>query len=226
MNYLVVVAHPDDEVLGAGGAIFELLTAGHNVDCCILSGEVDARYKRPDLKTLHDNIYEAKHILGYRSLTLGSFPNISFNTVPHLDLVQFIEAAIAASQADVILTHHPHDLNNDHLHTSKACMAASRLWQRRPQVKQLKAMYMMEIPSSTEWAYGGVEPSFTPTAFLELSHAALTAKLSALNAYSGVMRKPPHPRSNENLTALARYRGMQSGFKIAESFQQVYGSIL
>lgn len=31
MNYLVVVAHPDDEVLGAGATIHKLVKEGHNV---------------------------------------------------------------------------------------------------------------------------------------------------------------------------------------------------
>ena len=32
MNYLVVVAHPDDEVLGCGATIKKLTSQGHNVD--------------------------------------------------------------------------------------------------------------------------------------------------------------------------------------------------
>ena len=31
MNYLVVVAHPDDEVLGAGATIHKLIKDGHKV---------------------------------------------------------------------------------------------------------------------------------------------------------------------------------------------------
>ena len=36
MNYLLVVAHPDDEVLGAGATIKKLTSVGHNVDICIM----------------------------------------------------------------------------------------------------------------------------------------------------------------------------------------------
>ena len=36
MNYLVVVAHPDDEVLGAGATIKKLTRDGHSVDICIM----------------------------------------------------------------------------------------------------------------------------------------------------------------------------------------------
>ncbi len=36
MNYLVVVAHPDDEVLGAGATIHKLVKEGHNVALAIM----------------------------------------------------------------------------------------------------------------------------------------------------------------------------------------------
>ena len=36
MSYLVVVAHPDDEVLGAGGTIYTLTGRNEAVDVCIL----------------------------------------------------------------------------------------------------------------------------------------------------------------------------------------------
>ena len=42
------------------------------------------------------------------------------NTVPRLQLVQFIEGAIRESEPDIIITHHPADTNNDHLQTSMA----------------------------------------------------------------------------------------------------------
>ena len=47
MNYLIVVAHPDDEVLGAGGTMFAKSRRGDNVDVCIMVGGVAARHLRP-----------------------------------------------------------------------------------------------------------------------------------------------------------------------------------
>ena len=145
-NILVVAAHPDDEVLGVGGLIFELVSSGFTVDCCILSGSVEARYKKPAQSTLENNMYLAKDILGYRHLKVGNFPNIAFNSVPHLHLVQFIEQCISEFNSQVIFTHHVRDLNNDHLHTAKACMAASRLWMRRDNVEPFTCLYLIDLP--------------------------------------------------------------------------------
>ena len=36
MNYLIVVAHPDDEVLGAGATICKLVESGHTVEVCAI----------------------------------------------------------------------------------------------------------------------------------------------------------------------------------------------
>lgn len=37
MNYLIVVAHPDDEVLGAGATIHKLVADGHSVAVCTMA---------------------------------------------------------------------------------------------------------------------------------------------------------------------------------------------
>ena len=54
---------------------------------------------------------------------------------------------VAHPDDEVVFTHHPADLNNDHLHTSLACQAAARLFQRRPDLTLLKELLFMEVPS-------------------------------------------------------------------------------
>ncbi|WP_411976608.1 PIG-L deacetylase family protein [Sulfitobacter faviae] len=225
MNILIVVAHPDDEGLGAGGTIHRLAKAGHNVDCCILSGSVDARAQRPKSAELQEDIQTARRALGYRNVVLGDFPNIQFNTVPHLHLVQFIETHIEAFSSQVIFTHHPSDLNNDHTQTARACLAASRLWQRRENVPRLQELYFMEIQSSTEWAFPGHNVPFEANTFIELDESDIEAKIASVDAYRKVMRPVPHPRSSENMTALTRFRGSQAGYIYAEAFQRVFGGL-
>lgn len=225
MNILIVVAHPDDEGLGAGGTIHSLVKAGHNVDCCILSGSVDVRSQRPKTTELREDIDKARIALGYRNLVLGDFPNIQFNTVPHLHLVQFIEKHIETFSSQVIFTHHPSDLNNDHTQVAHACLAASRLWQRRDGVPRLEELYLMEIQSSTEWAFPGHKVPFEPNTFVELDNSDVEAKIASVNAYRKVMRPAPHPRSPENMIALSRFRGSQAGYTYAEAFQRVFGGL-
>lgn len=218
MNYLLVVAHPDDEVLGAGAAI-KVLSEKNNVDVCIMCSEVNARNFRPEDNELNDDIKQSSDMLGIRNIYNGSFPNIKMNNEPHLHLVQFIEKAIIESEADVIITHHPSDTNNDHMHTSLACQAAIRLFQRRSDVKPLKEFWYMEVLSSTEWSVNTSMNRFTPNMFIEVGESGIETKINALASYRGVMREYPHPRSVEAIKGLAAYRGAQSHCKYAEAFE-------
>ena len=81
MIYLIVVAHPDDEVLGAGATIFKLANNGHTVNVCILSGEVNARDQRPKIDELQEDVEKSMKVLGVKKVIIGDFPNIEFNKI-------------------------------------------------------------------------------------------------------------------------------------------------
>lgn len=218
---LVVVAHPDDEILGFGGTGARLVARGEIVQPVILCGNVDARTQRPSDEQLAADIAAANRTVGFAPPVLGAFPNIRMNSVPHLELVQFIEAQIERFEPARIFTHHPADLNDDHMQVARACLPAARLSQRRGQVGAAPSLYFMEIPSATDWSYPtGIDP-FTPTVYSDIS-AFLETKIAALLCYRNVPRPFPHPRSREALSALAAYRGAQSGMGHAEAFQAVF----
>ena len=221
MKYLIVVAHPDDEVLGCGATIKKLTENGDIVDICIMCTEAKAREFRPTDNELLDDINASMKLLGIRQKFEGSFPNIEMNNSTHLSLVQFIENAIIFSECDVIITHHPADTNNDHLHTSMACQAAIRLFQRKEDMKHLKEFWFMEVPSSTEWSVNTSMNRFQPNTFIEVGENNIDVKIAALKIYRGVMRQFPHPRSIEAIKGLAAYRGAQSGCNYAEAFEVV-----
>lgn len=223
MNYLIVVAHPDDEVLGAGATIHKLISQGHNVAIATMVNQVAARANIS--ASLAEDQSEALKILGVTKLYAADFPNIKMNTVPHLDLVQFIERCIEDFGAEAIITHHPSDTNNDHVQTSYAVQAASRLFQRKQNVPQLKELLFMEVPSSTEWSFDSSANRFTPNYFVEIGEQGVELKLKALSTYKGVMRGYPHPRSNEAIKGLAAYRGVQAGCNYAEAFECVFRRI-
>ena len=220
MKYLVVVAHPDDEVLGAGATIHKLIKRGHKVAVAIMVGKAAARANLSE--TLSDDEAKAMSILGVEKVYTADFPNIKMNTVPHLDIVQFIEHCIMDWQADGIITHHPSDTNIDHQETSNAVNAACRLFQRTDGVPRLKELLFMEVPSSTEWSLNTAENRFAPNLFVEIGEEGVKIKLEALSAYQGVMRPFPHPRSEKAIEGLAAYRGVQAGCDYAEAFESVF----
>ena len=220
MNVLFVVAHPDDEVLGAGATIHKLVSEGHKVAVATLANHAAARANIS--ATLQADQEKAFAIMGVHKAYDADFPNIQMNTVPHLELVQFVESCIEDWKADSIYTHHPSDTNNDHVMTSYATQAASRLFQRREGVPPLKQFIYMEVPSSTEWSFDSSANRFAPNMFVEIGKDGIDVKLRALEAYTGVMRPYPHPRSVEAIEGLAAYRGVQAGCNYAEAFESVF----
>jgi LmbE family N-acetylglucosaminyl deacetylase len=184
-----------------------------------MSAEAKARAFRPEDNELEDDTHKALAYIGVGKEYEGTFPNIEMNTVPHLKLVQHIEAAIKESEPDIIITHHPADTNNDHLQTSMACQEAIRLFQRRPEVKPIQEFWYMEVPSCTEWALNTAMNRFQPNTWVEVGKEGVDAKVKALSMYRGVMRPYPHPRSAEAIEGFAAYRGCQAGCNYAEAFE-------
>ncbi len=220
MKYLFVVAHPDDEVLGAGATIHRRIAEGHEVAVATLVNRVAARSNLSP--TLDAEQARAFAVLGIERSYAADFPNIKMNTVPHLELVQFVEKCIEDFGAEAVITHHPSDTNIDHAMTSGAVQAAVRLFQRRENIPPLRELWYMEVPSSTEWSLDSSVNRFTPNLFVEIGETGLDRKLEALALYAGVMRPYPHPRSDEALRGLAAWRGAQAGCCYAEAFEAVF----
>ena len=221
MKYLLVVAHPDDEVLGAGASMWKWSQAGDTVEVAIMCTEAKARAFRPEDNELEDDTNDALKMVAVSKKYEATFPNIEMNTVSHLKLVQFIESAIRECEPDIVITHHPADTNNDHLQTSFACQEAIRLFQCRLEVKRVKEFWYMEVPSCTEWAINSAMNLFRPNTYVEVGLPSVEAKIKVLGTYRGVMRTYPHPRSAEYITGLAAMRGGQWGCEYAEAFECV-----
>jgi N-acetylglucosamine malate deacetylase 1 len=220
---LVVVAHPDDEILGFGATGAKLARQGDRVQAVILCGAAEVRTQRPTDADLAQDTLDANRTVGFETPVLGHFPNLRINNVNHVDLVNFIEEQIRTFQPHRIFTHHPSDLNDDHNCVARACMAACRLFQRVKDVRPLESMHLMEVLSSTEWGFPQGGNGFNPTTYVEIGDFMET-KLEALSCYRNVMRTYPHPRSREALCGLAAYRGSQCGKQLAEAFQTVFQS--
>jgi len=218
---LVVVAHPDDEILGFGGTGAKLVAKGQVVQPVILCGGADARTHRPSDQNLYKDILAANKIVGFSEPVLGEFPNIRMNTIAHLELVQFIEQQVKRFKPTRIFTHYPADLNDDHLQVARSCMAASRLFQHCSGLAPIKSLNFMEVLSSTDWAFPNANVQFSPNLYVEITDY-IEIKIKALSCYRKVMREFPHPRSRKILLGLAAYRGGQAGQKYSEAFQTVF----
>lgn len=224
MKYLIVAAHPDDELLGAGATIMSLQNKGNSVDLCIMCPKAEQRIVDED-EGDNDIVSETAYVcnkLAVENLYVADFPNLKMNLTPHIELVKFIEHAILTSKASVVITHHPSDTNNDHYQTSIACQEAIRIYQRRNEQSVINEVWYMEIPSSTDWSLNTSASRFIPNLFIPVQPSEIKRKTELLSHYSGALRKSPHPRSEKNIMGLASYRGGQAGCEYAEAFECVF----
>ena len=224
---LIIAAHPDDEILGCGGTIARLVKNNCKVDVLFLSEGVSARYKLGETRNWDEEVQAresmamaASEYLGFSIVGFMRNPNLRMDTLSMLDITKSVQNILTENKPDVIFTHHPGDLNTDHQICFNAVITACR----PSGIDFIESIFSFEVPSSTEWSSSVNLPSFHPNYFIGIDNE-IESKLGALNHYNFEMREYPHPRSKENIKALAQLRGSEIGFKFAEAFMLIRGGI-
>lgn len=219
---MIVVAHPDDELLGLGATMHKLINEENVITHVVILGEGitsrsdvhDRKKWETELKKHHQNIEIARQIIGYHSINTYNFSDNRFDSHSLLDIVKVVEKEKELFNPDIIFTHHGGDLNIDHQITFQAVITATR-----PISDEcVRGIITFETPSATEWQASSDPRCFVPNLFIEVSEDNLNAKINAMNAYEFEKRAFPHPRSGKSLTLLSEYRGMILGKKYVEAF--------
>ena len=222
---LVVVAHPDDEVLGLGATMFTLINDYNcNVRVVILGEGITSRADERDvakwqneLETHRSNIRSAQKAIGYESVGIYDFPDNRFDSIQLLDLIKVIEKEKSEFKPEIIFTHHGGDVNIDHQRAFEAVITACRPMDS----EAVKSIITFETMSGTEWRASSDPRQFIPNLFFEISEHALSAKIKAMESYEYERRSYPHPRSPEALRIRAQMWGVANGLKLAEAFQVI-----
>ncbi|MCS7029498.1 MAG: PIG-L family deacetylase [Geminocystis sp.] len=130
---LLILAHPDDEVLACGGTISKFTQNGAKVYTLILGEGITSRDERRDtklrekeLEQLREQVKEANKLLGVEEVFFFDFPDNRFDGVELIQIVKTIEKVIAEINPEVIFTHYWNDLNIDHQITYRAVITATR----------------------------------------------------------------------------------------------------
>lgn len=217
---LIVAAHPDDEVLGAGGTVLRHVAEGDTVHVMILAEGLTARdaardvaSRRGELSMLHETAQRVADFMGASKLLMEQFPDNRMDSVPLLNVVKRIESEVDVFVPDIVYTHHGSDVNVDHQVTHDAVLTATRPVPGSP----APALYFFETLSSTEWQIQTADRAFLPAYFVDIE-PYLEKKVEALRLYASEMRAYPHSRSYEAVEALAKVRGVTAGMCAAEAF--------
>jgi methionyl-tRNA formyltransferase len=216
---LCVVAHPDDEVLGVGGTLALHAEAGGDVTVLIMSeGEQEKLDGTPRCETRRECALQAACEMGVGNVVFHDFPDQRLESVPFIELIKAVEAALVTYRPTVVYAHHGGDANTDHQVVFKAVYAACR-----PMTtvgSTVERFLTFETPSSTDQAPQVGDYVFNPTTFVDVE-PVWDRKLKALECYPTEMIGGKHPRSFDYIAALARVRGGHSGYLLAEAFVPV-----
>lgn len=222
---MVVVAHPDDELLGLGATMHKLIKEEGVVAHVVILGEgITSRSDTRDtekwkevLEEHHANINAAGSHIGYKSIHTYNFSDNRFDSHALLDIVKVVEKEKEEFNPDMIFTHNSGDLNIDHQLTFQAVMTATRPMED----ENVTTVISFETPSATDWQYSSHSEQFKPNLYIEVSEDDVNAKCEAMREYKFETREYPHPRSFKALKVLAQYRGYTSGNQMAEAFEIV-----
>lgn len=217
-SVLIIAAHPDDDILGCGGYISKYRKFSEFRVIFIAEGSSsrfeDVRSKEIDeaIKQRQNMAINALEVLGVDSFEFKNLPCGKLDQVPQLQINKIIENAIDEYKPSIVLTHSGRDLNQDHKIINHATLIATR-----PNSKsKVNSVIAYEVLSSSELNYG---EAFIPNLFEEITINDLENKQTAMKCYPTEVGSFPFPRSDIGIETLARYRGMQSGFKFAEAFE-------
>lgn len=222
---MLVVAHPDDELLGIGATMNRLIRQEKTVIHVVILGEgITSRAEKRDpkkwnqeLKIHKNNIKQAQEEIGYHSLSVYDFPDNRFDTVPLLEIIKVIEAEKTKFKPDIIFSHHGGDVNIDHQRTFEAVITACRPMED----ETVKTIITFETPSGTEWRVPSDPRHFLPNLFISVTEQNLEAKIKGMESYEFEKRSYPHPRSPQALKIQAQRWGIAVGVEFAEAFQVI-----
>lgn len=215
---LVVVAHPDDEVLGMGGTIAKLTTQGKEVYVLIVTDGSSSQYRYSDDLDAIINVKKTEtqacaDVLGVKKVYYGGLPDMKLDNIPHIDINEVIEKHINMLEPDTVFTHFWGDVNLDHQNVYKSTLVAVR-----PVMGQVvKSLYCYRVPSSTEWTPNKADTIFMPNIYVDISEFA-EQKYEAFSKYSTELCDYPHPRSVQYLREDDIAAGLKVGLPATEEF--------
>ncbi|MFX1560078.1 MAG: PIG-L deacetylase family protein [Promethearchaeota archaeon] len=194
-SILVVVAHPDDECIGAGGTIKKHTDQGVKVDIHCMTGNNE---RNEELKA-------ACEILGVRSIYLSDRNDFSICE----ELTNEVVGGILKSRPAIVITHHPSDYNRNHQQCAEIVNQAVE-WASHSTIfdnaHRVERIYNMEINTMIS----------RPHVHVDISES-YAAAVAALKKHKSQVKKADSFYT-QLYDARTRLRGVQAKCKRAEAF--------
>lgn len=209
MKILVFAPHNDDEVLGVGGTIAKHVENGNEVYVC----EVTIGKNKERAMRIKDESAAAHKILGVKDSYYLDFPVVGLTDLPTTELNKEIHKIVQDVKPDIAYIPHKGDMHIDHATVAESAMVALR----PVDSPQVKAIYVYETLSETEWNIPSVDNAFIPNVYVDITET-IDKKIKAMECYQSQLYDFPHPRSLQAIKSLSELRGSTICVKNAESF--------
>jgi LmbE family N-acetylglucosaminyl deacetylase len=218
MKILAVGAHPDDLEILCGGTLARFVQEGHEVVMCHVTRGDRGSFVHSSEELAGIRSAEAKRaaeVCGAEEATLG-LRDGEVNSTDRGQRVLMIDL-VRRTRPELIITHHPNDYMGDHNETSKLVFECSfyatlPLFETsEPHHEQVTPIYYMD----TLMGLG-----FQPTEYVDVS-GLIDTKTEMLEAHQSQLtwlRDHDGIDVVEQMRAVTRFRGLQSGVKYAEGF--------
>ena len=214
-NIIVISAHPDDEILGAGGTLLKHKSKGDNVAWVIVTSMTEEQgYSKEKIADREKEIKKVSQMVGFSNVYRLNYPVVTLNSDSMNDMVPEISSIFLEFKPEVIYVMNRSDAHSDHRYTFNSVMSCTKSF-RYPFIKKI---FMYECISETEFAPQLHEKVFIPNYFVDISDF-FKQKLKIMQTYESELGVHPFPRSERNIEALATFRGASVGVEYAESFQ-------
>ena len=212
MNILVIAPHPDDEILGCGGAIIKHIKNNDDVYLCIMTKGDVKYYGEETLKEKRQEVLKVADFLKIKKIFFCDFIAAHLDTYPQNQINQKLREIIQEVQPHTIYLPHQSDLHRDHQLTFQCALVAAK-----PILTHfIKIIISYETLSETEQSSQYTNP-FIPNYYINIT-PQLAQKKQALELYQSELRSYPHPRSPQALDIKAKSRGIEIGVEAAEAF--------
>ena len=212
----MIAPHADDEVLGCGGLISKIKSAGGKVYVLIFNvASIEKHNNKKFTDIRKKETLAAMHFLRVDQYdTVFDSPNDNryLDAKPLHELISKIETESKVSlkkiKPTIVAIPSVNSHHQDHIHVFKACIAALR--PLNTPIADVVISY--EAPEHSRWSASGV---FQPNLYIDIEKH-MTRKITAFYKYKSQVRVGG--RDKQTIKNHAEYRGKEVGRKVCEAY--------
>jgi LmbE family N-acetylglucosaminyl deacetylase len=206
MRVLVIGAHPDDEVLGAGGSLARWAEESHSLGVLLLT---DNQQRHSGAIPLEQTVTAASEELAvFEMLQMARMPDQGLHKL-YSEVLEKIERAMSDFKPDLVISHTVHDLNLDHRTVAEATLVACR-----PH-RYGGGLLTYAVAGSNFGQPTGVQHD---QMFVKLEHRHARKKIAAYLKYKEEVVMSPNLRSPDLVMAQMKINGGKIHSNWAEAF--------